>query len=130
MAALKDTAPAQHPTPHRPATPATVDVRHRFLQIYWTRHDELEVLLDRSGHTGEAIDAMRDAAAILRRITGSAAAIGLDDLADAARLVETHIRTRMAEQIIDFHEIRRVLNAYLDVSMQVCNPTERILDAG
>ena len=128
-AALPATTPAPRPTAHRAGPAATGDVRQRFLQIYWTRHDELEVLLDRSGYPGEAIDAMRDAAAILRRIIGSATAIGLDDLVHAAQLVENHIRTRMAEQIIDFHDIRGVLNAYLDISMQVCNPTERVLDA-
>ena len=105
-------------------------LRQRFIQTYYSRHDELEVLLDASLQSGLARNSMAEAEMILHKIAGSAGSLGMAQLGDAARSVETFIRAHLAQPEPDFEAMQAALNAYLDVSMDVCNPTERLLNVG
>lgn len=105
-------------------------LRQRFIQTYYARHDELEVLLDASLQSGLSQNSMTEAEAILHKIAGSAGSLGMAELGDAARAVETFIRAHLASPAPDYALMRHALNAYLDVSMDVCNPTERLSNVG
>lgn len=105
-------------------------LRQRFIQTYYARHDELEVLLDASKQPDQARQSLLDAEMILHKIAGSAGSLGMAELGEAARTVETFIRAHLAQQDPDFGLMHEALNAYLDVSMDVCNPTERLMNVG
>ena len=105
-------------------TTALDALKDRFLTHHFDRHDRLELLLEqmRKGHDAEA--SARQAEALLHKIAGAAGSLGLAELGKAAMLVETFLRAHLATQPQDFAAIGDALDAFLDVSLEVCNPTD------
>ncbi|MCB5200787.1 Hpt domain-containing protein [Loktanella sp. TSTF-M6] len=94
-------------------------MQQRFIQNYYARHDALEVLFEAKAY--------RDALAILSDVHGSAEALGLTALGQAAALVRDFLTTELNTAEPSDRLMHTALNAYLDVSMEFCNPTERFL---
>ena len=96
----------------------TQAMREHFLSGYYARHDTLEVLLE-SERFAAAAQITSDIATAARRA-------GLARVENAARMTGEFLTTELSLPTPDRFAMRRVLNAFLDVSMQVCNPTERL----
>ena len=98
-------------------------LRDNFLTRHFTRHDRLEVLLDTIRHGQDAKAAAAEAEAMLHKIGGTAGSVGLAELGIAASLTENFIRLQLAAPALDARAMAEALDAFLDVSLQVCNPT-------
>ena len=98
-------------------------LRDSFLSHHFSRHDQLEVLLDAIRNGSAAATAAADAEAVLHKIGGAAGSLGLGDLGQAASLTENFIRLHLACPEPDFSLIGDAVDAFLDISLQVCNPT-------
>ena len=96
----------------------TQALREHFLSGYYARHDMLEVFLESERFAA--------AAQIANDIAASARRVGLPRVEAAARVTGDFLRDEISAPEPDRFAMRRVLNAFLDISMQVCNPTERI----
>lgn len=99
-------------------------LRERFLASHFARHDGLELLLDAMRRHDDAAASAAKAEAVLHKIAGAAGSLGLPELGRAAFLVEGFIRDRLAAPVQDHAAICNALDAFLDVSLQVCNPTD------
>ncbi|MBS1300767.1 hypothetical protein [Loktanella sp. SALINAS62] len=97
-------------------------MQQRFIRNYYARHDALEILFEARGY--------RDALAILSDVYGSANSLGLTALGQAADAVHRFMTQELASDAPSERAMHAALNAYLDVSMEFCNPTERYLAAG
>ncbi|MFZ3582889.1 Hpt domain-containing protein [Loktanella sp. DJP18] len=98
-------------------------LRDRFIAHHYARHDGLELLLDAMRRHDDPATCAASAEAVLHKIAGAAGSLGLPELGRAASLVETFIRGQLAAQVQDHDAICDALDAFLDVSLQVCNPT-------
>ena len=98
-------------------------LRDRFLSHHYARHDGLEILLDDMRQDKDAVAAAGKAEAVLHKIAGAAGSLGLADLGKAASLTETFLREQIAQPDPDLAAMCEALDAFLDVSLQVCNPT-------
>lgn len=87
----------------------------RFLSSYHDRHDALEIHLE-SGTFDEAARVASD-------IADNASFAGLSTIGSAASMTGTFLREELAQACPDIPAMHNALDAFLDVSLQVCNPT-------
>ena len=98
-------------------------LRRRFLINHFARHDTLELLLDAMRRGDDPVARAREAEAVLHKIAGAAGSLGLPELGQAAFMVEAFLRDHLAATPPDVDTICDGLDAFLDISLQVCNPT-------
>ena len=91
-------------------------IADHFLRGYHARHDALEIHLE-SGSFAAAVRETRD-------ISRNASDAGLSAIGRAADMTGTFLKEELAQEMPDQAAMHRALDAFLDVSLQVCNPTE------
>ncbi|SEN17232.1 Hpt domain-containing protein [Loktanella fryxellensis] len=95
-------------------------LKQRFLQHHFERHEQLEALLEDWRRGEDAGSGPGIAEAVLHKIAGAAGSLGLQTLGDAAFVAERHLRDQRRSDRIDLTAAANVLDAFLEVSLQVC----------
>ena len=100
-----------------------IRMRGNFVAVHHERHDRLELLLEQVAKSGDPLPAIAEAEMILHKIAGAAGTFGMIDLGLCARQVEGLIRSKRAAGALDRDTLFNALDAFLDISLEICNPT-------
>jgi chemotaxis protein histidine kinase CheA len=99
-------------------------LKKRFVETHYERHDRLEDLAVTLQQTNPPASAAQEVESILHKIAGTAGSVGFKELGEAAQQVEVFIRDHAASNQA---AIVKVLDAFLDVSLEFCDPIEKLM---
>ncbi|UTH46619.1 Hpt domain-containing protein [Loktanella salsilacus] len=102
-------------------------LKKRFVETHYERHDRLEDLAVTLQQTNPPASAAQEVESILHKIAGTAGSVGFKELGEAAQQVEVFIRDHAASNQA---AIVKVLDAFLDVSLEFCDPIEKLMPQG
>jgi chemotaxis protein histidine kinase CheA len=98
-----------------------------FVQTHYQRHDRLEYLVTKLQQAESPAATAAEVEDILHKIAGTAGSVGFKKLGDAAQQVEVFFRDHPTSKgSADRAAMVQVLNAFLDVSLGLCDPLEQL----